>query len=74
MRLTDSPVETAEGAQAVVLLTEWPQIVRAEWPCIAAAMCPPRLLFDGRNALDAEAMRALGFEYAGIGRTGLPVQ
>lgn len=74
VRLTDSPVEAAEGAQAVVLLTEWPQIVRAEWPCIAAAMCPPRLLFDGRNALDADAMRALGFEYAGVGRLGLPIQ
>ena len=74
VRLTDSPVEAAEGAQAVVLLTEWPQIVRAEWPCIAAAMCPPRLLFDGRNALDPGAMRALGFEYVGVGRTGLPIQ
>ena len=72
--MADSPVEAAEGAQAVVLLTEWPQIVRAEWPCIAAAMCPPRLLFDGRNALDPGAMRALGFEYAGVGRAGLPVQ
>lgn len=74
VRLTDSPVEAAEGAQAVVLLTEWPQIVRAEWPCVAAAMCPPRLLFDGRNALDADAMRALGFEYTGVGRLGLPIQ
>ena len=74
VRLTDSPVEAAEGAQAVVLLTEWPQIVRAEWPCIAAAMCPPRLLFDGRNALDPGAMRALGFEYVGVGRAGLPIQ
>ena len=74
VRLADSPVEAVEGAQAAVLLTEWPQIVRAEWPCIAAAMRPPRLLFDGRNALDAGAMRALGFEYAGIGRQGLPIQ
>lgn len=74
VRLTDSPAAAAEGAQALILLTEWPQIVDAEWPCIAAVMCPPRLLFDGRNALDAEAMRALGFEYAGVGRTGLPIQ
>ena len=73
VRLTDSPVEAVEGAQAVVLLTEWPQIVDAEWPCIAAAMCPPRFLFDGRNALDAGAMRKLGFEYAGVGRTGLSI-
>jgi UDPglucose 6-dehydrogenase len=74
VHMTDSPVEAAEQAQAVILLTEWPQIVRAEWSRIAAAMCPPRLLFDGRNALDADAMRALGFEYAGVGRKGLPIQ
>ena len=74
VRMAGSPVEAAEGTQAVVLLTEWPQIVNAEWPCIAAAMCPPRLLFDGRSALDADAMRALGFEYTGVGRTGLAIQ
>ncbi len=74
VRMIDSPVEAAEQAQAVVLLTEWPQIVHAEWQCIAAAMRSPRLLFDGRNVLDADVMRALGFEYAGVGRTGLPIQ
>jgi UDPglucose 6-dehydrogenase len=74
VRMTDSPVEAAEQAQAVVLLTEWPQIVQAEWPCIAAAMRSPRFLFDGRNALDADAMQALGFEYAGVGRAGLAIQ
>ena len=74
VRMAASAVQAAKGAQAVVLLTEWQEIVGAGWSCIAAAMCPPRLLFDGRNALDAEAMRALGFEYAGVGRAGLPVQ
>ena len=64
----------AKGAQALVLLTGWPEIVGAEWSCIAGAMRPPRLLFDGRNALDAGAMRALGFEYAGVGRGGPPIQ
>ena len=66
--------EAAEGAQAVVLLTEWQEIVGAEWSCIAGAMRPPRLLFDGRNALDADAMRALGFEYEGVGRGESPAQ
>ena len=74
VRMAASAVQAAKGAQAVVLLTEWQEIVGAGWSCIAAAMCPPRLLFDGRNALDADAMRALGFEYAGVGRAGLPVQ
>ena len=72
--LAASAGEAASGAEAVVLLTEWPEIVGAGWSCIAAAMRPPRLLFDGRNALDADSMRALGFEYAGVGRGGSPIQ
>ena len=72
--LVASAGQAAKGAKALVLLTEWQEIVGADWSCIAAAMCPPRLLFDGRNALDADAMRALGFEYAGVGRGSSPVQ
>ena len=68
VKLVDSPVEAAAQAQALVLLTEWQQIVGANWPHIAEIMCPPRFVFDGRNALDAAAMRELGFEYLGIGR------
>ena len=74
VRMAASAARAAEGAQAVVLLTEWPEIVDAEWSGVAAAMRAPRLLFDGRNALDAEAMRALGFEYVGVGRAARPGQ
>ena len=74
VNLVADPVKVAEGAQALVLLTEWPEIVGAEWSRMAAAMQMPRLLFDGRNALDAGAMRALGFEYSGVGRAGLPAE
>lgn len=60
--------ETAVGAHALILLTEWRDIVRADWAAIAGGMLPPRFVFDGRNALDAGAMLRLGFDYAGIGR------
>ena len=71
----DSAEETASGAQALVLLTEWDEIVRADWPAMASQMLLPRFLFDGRNALDARRMGCLGFEYAGVGRgdTSQPV-
>jgi UDPglucose 6-dehydrogenase len=64
----DSPSACADGAQAVVVMTEWQDIVSADWTKIADLMAPPRLLFDGRNALDPAAMRALGFVYRGVGR------
>ena len=68
VELVDTPEQAAEGAQAILLLTEWAQIVGADWAAIASGMCPPRFLFDGRNALDADRMSRLGFEYLGIGR------
>ncbi len=68
VRIVDDPQDAAKGAQALVLMTEWPQFVDADWVRLASAMISPRLLFDGRNALDACKMRELGFEYAGVGR------
>ena len=68
VRLVDDPVEAGDRAQAMVVLTEWRQIVDADWKDIARCMRPPRFLFDGRNALEPVEMRRLGFEYKGIGR------
>ena len=58
----------AAQARAVLLLTEWSDIINADWPHVARVMASPRFLFDGRNALDPAAMKALGFEYVGVGR------
>ena len=55
-------------AQAVVVITEWIEIVGADWVAVSHGMAPPRFIFDGRNALDPVTMRAAGFEYVGVGR------
>jgi len=68
VRLVDNVLEAANQAQAVVLVTEWPEFVDANWQDIARCMNPPRFVFDGRNALDSAKMRRLGFQYAGVGR------
>ena len=39
------------GTQATVVMTEWSEIVRADWTAISCNMLPPRFVFDGRNAL-----------------------
>ena len=64
----ESSEETAAGAQALVLLTEWAEIVQADWASMAAEMRSPRFLFDGRNALDPDLMSRFGFDYTGVGR------
>ncbi len=66
--LADDPVAATEEAQAAVLMTEWDQIVNADWETIGRGMREPRFLFDGRNALDPVMMERLGFEYRGVGR------
>ena len=68
VRLVGSVTEAASQAQALVLLTEWGEIVNADWPALAELMLPPRFLFDGRNALDPVELSNLGFEYVGVGR------
>ena len=50
-----------------MLVTEWPEFADLDWPALARAM-RGRLVVDGRNFLDPEAMRAAGFTYEGVGR------
>jgi UDPglucose 6-dehydrogenase len=67
VELAESAEAAMEGAHAVVLVTEWPQFAELDWRSLAGRMAKP-LVIDGRNFLDAEALRAAGFDYEGIGR------
>ncbi|MDO8963156.1 MAG: UDP-glucose/GDP-mannose dehydrogenase family protein [Coriobacteriia bacterium] len=60
--------EAIEGAQAAIVATDWDQIVSADWDALVASMVEPRIVFDGRNCLDAVAVRASGALYLGVGR------
>ncbi|MFM9023348.1 MAG: UDP-glucose dehydrogenase family protein [Solirubrobacterales bacterium] len=57
----------AEGADAVVLVTEWDEIVGTDPAALASAMAGT-VVIDGRNALDPGAVRAAGLVYEGVGR------
>ena len=74
VRFGDTPEETAKGAHALLLLTEWAEIVEADWDVVAAKMRSPRFFFDGRNALNPLLLSQLGFEYMGIGRGNIARQ
>jgi UDPglucose 6-dehydrogenase len=65
--LTDSIEALAAEADALVLVTEWPQYRDLPWGKLAATMRTP-LLLDGRNFLEQSALEAAGFQYIGIGR------
>lgn len=61
------PVTAAAGADAVALVTDWPQYTTLPFRKIAATMNTP-LIFDGRNCLNRDVMRENGFQYYPIGR------
>jgi UDPglucose 6-dehydrogenase len=63
----DSALETLAGADAAILVTEWPEFAELDWSAAAEKMARP-LLIDGRNFLDASQLKGAGFEYEGIGR------
>jgi UDPglucose 6-dehydrogenase len=67
LRLCESPYAAAEGADALVLLTEWKQFRQPDFLRVRAAMRTP-VLFDGRNLYDPAQLAELGFIYQGIGR------
>jgi UDPglucose 6-dehydrogenase len=61
------PYEAAEGAEALVLATEWPEFFDLDWAKMRRVMARPFIL-DGRNFLPQSQITALGFEYVGMGR------
>jgi len=61
------PYEVASGADAVLVLTEWPEFSDMDWKRVHGLMVRP-LVLDGRNLLDPRRMRELGFEYYSVGR------
>jgi UDPglucose 6-dehydrogenase len=70
--LCGSPLEAVTGADAAVIVTEWPQLLELPSEEARQAMRHP-LIVDGRNLLDAGTVRALGFAYEGVGRTVSPL-
>jgi UDPglucose 6-dehydrogenase len=67
VRIAPSALEALDGADAAVLVTEWPELRDLDW-AEAGKRMRNRLLVDGRNMLDPRAMREHGFEYEGVGR------
>jgi UDPglucose 6-dehydrogenase len=65
--LVDDPYIAAEGADAVVLITEWHQLRQPDYPRLRQLVRTP-VLFDGRNVWDPVEARRAGFEYHGVGR------
>jgi UDPglucose 6-dehydrogenase len=62
-----SAIEAVDGAEALVIATEWPEFANVDLAAVKQRMTTP-IVFDGRNLLNPETMGELGFHYHSIGR------
>jgi hypothetical protein len=68
VQFASSALEALDGADACVLVTEWPEFAELDWSEVAQRMSG-RLMIDGRNFVDGEAVMDAGLVYEGIGRS-----
>ena len=64
----NDPYEACNNSHAVAVLTEWDEFKNFDWQKIYENMYKPAFVFDGRNLLNAESMKELGFQFYSIGR------
>jgi UDPglucose 6-dehydrogenase len=65
--IVGSPLEAVEGAEALVIATDWAEFATLDLALVKEKMATP-IIFDGRNMFDPATMAQLGFHYHSIGR------
>lgn len=65
------PLEAAKAADALVVLTEWPQFRTLDWAALAG-VASTAVVLDTRNLLDPDVLRRAGFGWRGLGRGSGP--
>lgn len=63
-----SALEACRGAHAIAVLTEWDEFVTYDYQALFDVMSKPAFVFDGRNILPHDELRAIGFEVYAVGK------
>jgi UDPglucose 6-dehydrogenase len=67
VNVVDEPLLAADDADALVVLTEWPEFRSLAWPAVAGALAH-RVVVDTRNLLDPDVLCRAGISWVGVGR------
>jgi UDPglucose 6-dehydrogenase len=67
VEFADSALDALTGADACVIVTEWPEFAELDWG-VAAERMAGTLVVDGRNCVTPADVRAAGLKYEGVGR------
>ena len=68
VNVVNTPQEACQQAHAIAIMTEWDEFLTYNWKNIYENMMKPAFLFDGRNILNREEMKKIGFEVYTIGK------
>jgi UDPglucose 6-dehydrogenase len=71
VEFAESAFDALEGADAAVIVTEWPEFTELDWAKVAERMTG-RLVVDGRNCVEPARVAAAGLHYEGVGRSADP--
>ncbi|WP_224490199.1 nucleotide sugar dehydrogenase [Robertkochia flava] len=69
VKVVNDPLEAANGAHAIAILTEWDEFKSFDWQNIYDLMLKPAFVFDGRRILNKEQMMNIGFDFYRIGES-----
>jgi len=67
--IESNPYKACENAHAVAILTEWDEFQTYDWQKIYDKMMKPAFVFDGRDILDIQKMKEIGFTVYSIGKS-----
>lgn len=68
VHIFENPYEVCKDAHAIAVLTEWDEFKEYDWERIYENMKKPAFVFDGRNVLDGDKLREIGFIFQRIGK------
>ena len=64
----ENPYEACKDSHAIAVITEWDEFKSYDWQSIFKSVVKPAKIFDGRNILDGEQLKDLGFDVYSIGK------
>lgn len=67
-KVCKSAQEAAQHAHAIIVLTEWDEFTKYDYQSIYDSMIKPAFLIDGRNILDLNQLKSIGYQASGIGK------
>ena len=68
VKFIEDPISNISDYNLIAIMTEWDEFKNYDWNKIYSKIKKPAFIFDGRNILDFEKIKKLGFNYIGLGR------